>query len=182
MQQTELYKLNKPGIDDPIAIAPLNENADKLEAALAALSLEQAAANQRQGFYKLFSATPEAGTREMEVDFSGIDLTQYGALVLFYSIYDSVNTPSMNINGVGGLSLIPGVSHATSHHHGGGFAVLIPDKERIYGVCLRATFALSSTTGGIDYAMFPVRWEEVQIMKFKPISDQSTVVFYGLRF
>ena len=37
MQQTETYKLNKPGIDDPLAIAPLNENADALDAALAAL-------------------------------------------------------------------------------------------------------------------------------------------------
>mgnify|MGYP007105520148 CR=1 FL=1 len=34
MQQTDKYKLNKPGVDDPIAIAPLNENADKIEAAL----------------------------------------------------------------------------------------------------------------------------------------------------
>ncbi len=34
MQQTETYKLNKPGIDDPLAIAPLNENMDKLEAAI----------------------------------------------------------------------------------------------------------------------------------------------------
>ena len=36
MQQTDKYKLNKPGVDDPIAIAPLNENADKIEAALSA--------------------------------------------------------------------------------------------------------------------------------------------------
>ncbi len=36
MQQTETYKLNKPGIDDPLAIAPLNENMDKLEAAILA--------------------------------------------------------------------------------------------------------------------------------------------------
>ena len=36
MQQTDKYKLNKPGVDDPIAIAPLNENMDKVEAALAA--------------------------------------------------------------------------------------------------------------------------------------------------
>ena len=34
MQQTDKYKLNKPGVDDPIAIAPLNENMDKIEAAL----------------------------------------------------------------------------------------------------------------------------------------------------
>ena len=30
MQQTQTYKLNKPGIDDPLAIAPLNENMDKV--------------------------------------------------------------------------------------------------------------------------------------------------------
>ena len=36
MQQTDKYKLNKPGVDDPIAIAPLNENMDKVEGALAA--------------------------------------------------------------------------------------------------------------------------------------------------
>ena len=36
MQQTDKYKLNKPGIDDPLAIAPLNENMDKLEAAITA--------------------------------------------------------------------------------------------------------------------------------------------------
>ena len=38
MQQTETYKLNKPGIDDPLAIAPLNENADTLDAALNGLN------------------------------------------------------------------------------------------------------------------------------------------------
>mgnify|MGYP000409049363 FL=1 len=38
MQQTETYKLNKPGIDDPLAIAPLNENADALDAALNGLN------------------------------------------------------------------------------------------------------------------------------------------------
>lgn len=36
MQQTAQYKLNKPEADDPIAVAPLNENADKIEAALLA--------------------------------------------------------------------------------------------------------------------------------------------------
>ena len=34
MQQTDKYKLNKPGVDDPITPVPLNENADKIEAAL----------------------------------------------------------------------------------------------------------------------------------------------------
>ncbi len=43
MQQTETYKLNKPGIDDPLAIAPLNENMDKLEAAIIAESETRAA-------------------------------------------------------------------------------------------------------------------------------------------
>lgn len=38
MQQTDKYKLNKPGVDDPITPVPLNENADKLDEALAALS------------------------------------------------------------------------------------------------------------------------------------------------
>ena len=38
MQQTQTYKLNKPGIDDPLAIAPLNENADALDAALNGLN------------------------------------------------------------------------------------------------------------------------------------------------
>ena len=38
MQQTDKYKLNKPGIDDPLAIAPLNENADTLDAALNGLN------------------------------------------------------------------------------------------------------------------------------------------------
>lgn len=51
MQQTDKYKLNKPGVDDPIAIAPLNENMDKLEAALAAETAvrqgETAGLNQR---------------------------------------------------------------------------------------------------------------------------------------
>jgi hypothetical protein len=38
MQQTDKYKLNKPGIDDPISPAPLNENADTLDAALNGLN------------------------------------------------------------------------------------------------------------------------------------------------
>lgn len=38
MQQTDKYKLNKPGVDDPITPVPLNENADRLDEALAALS------------------------------------------------------------------------------------------------------------------------------------------------
>lgn len=38
MEQTETYGLNKPGSDDPISPVPLNENADKVDAALAALA------------------------------------------------------------------------------------------------------------------------------------------------
>lgn len=37
MQQTQNYKLNKPETTDVFTPAPLNENADKLEAALAGL-------------------------------------------------------------------------------------------------------------------------------------------------
>ena len=47
MQQTSKYKLNKPGVDDPIAIVPLNENMDKLEGALTALEGSDAALSQR---------------------------------------------------------------------------------------------------------------------------------------
>lgn len=34
MQQTQKYKLNKPGKDDTFSVDPLNENMDKLESAL----------------------------------------------------------------------------------------------------------------------------------------------------
>lgn len=37
MQQTQNYKLNKPGMSDTFAVAPLNENMDKVDQALAAL-------------------------------------------------------------------------------------------------------------------------------------------------
>ena len=51
MQQTDKYKLNKPGADDPLSVAPLNENADKIEAAIqtetAALSQRIAALEER---------------------------------------------------------------------------------------------------------------------------------------
>ena len=47
MQQTETYKLNKPGIDDPLAIAPLNENADTLERELTRVDTEKAALDAR---------------------------------------------------------------------------------------------------------------------------------------
>ena len=43
MQQTDKYKLNKPGVDDPITPVPLNENADKIEAALTAEAETRAA-------------------------------------------------------------------------------------------------------------------------------------------
>lgn len=45
MQQTDKYKLNKPGVDDPITPVPLNENMDKIEAAL--LTKADAALEQR---------------------------------------------------------------------------------------------------------------------------------------
>lgn len=48
MQQTAQYKLNKPEADDPIAVAPLNENADKIEAALLAEAQARAAADQAE--------------------------------------------------------------------------------------------------------------------------------------
>ncbi len=48
MQQTTQYKLNKPEADDPIAVAPLNENADKIEAALLAEAQARAAADQAE--------------------------------------------------------------------------------------------------------------------------------------
>ncbi len=38
MQQTETYKLNKPEMSDLMSLAPLNENMDKVEGALTALT------------------------------------------------------------------------------------------------------------------------------------------------
>lgn len=59
MQQTQTYKLNKPGADDPIAVAPLNENADKLEAALKA----EAAARSAEATARANADNAEAAAR-----------------------------------------------------------------------------------------------------------------------
>ena len=48
MQQTDKYKLNKPGVDDPITPVPLNENMDKIEAALTAEAEARAGERSRQ--------------------------------------------------------------------------------------------------------------------------------------
>ena len=73
MQQTQTYKLNKPGIDDPLAIAPLNENMDKLEAAITA---ETAALDARVQMLELhkFVATTYIGNGEKTNDAQFIDL------------------------------------------------------------------------------------------------------------
>lgn len=47
MQQTDKYKLNKPGVDDPITPVPLNENMNKIEAAILGEAAERAALDQR---------------------------------------------------------------------------------------------------------------------------------------
>ena len=78
MQQTDKYKLNKPGIDDPLAIAPLNENMDKVDAALATKTdaAETAALDARVQMLELhkFVATTYIGNGEKTNDAQFIDL------------------------------------------------------------------------------------------------------------
>ena len=63
MQQTSKYKLNKPGVDDPIAIAPLNENADKIEAAIQAKISARANAIQAEASARSSADTSETNAR-----------------------------------------------------------------------------------------------------------------------
>ena len=63
MQQTSKYKLNKPGVDDPIAIAPLNENADKIEAAIQAEISARANAIQAEASARSSADTSETNAR-----------------------------------------------------------------------------------------------------------------------
>ena len=84
MQQTETYKLNKPGIDDPLAIAPLNENTDTLDAALAAL--DETAADLTQRMIALENCRMVAGWYQGNGDNNGItiDLGERPAAVLVF--------------------------------------------------------------------------------------------------
>lgn len=63
MQQTSKYKLNKPGVDDPIAIAPLNENTDKIEAAIQAEISARATAIQAEASARSSADTSETNAR-----------------------------------------------------------------------------------------------------------------------
>lgn len=67
MEQTSKYKLNKPGVDDPIAIAPLNENMDKLEAALQAETNALTAAIQAETSARTSAVASEASARAAAV-------------------------------------------------------------------------------------------------------------------
>lgn len=65
MQQTDKYKLNKPGEDDPIAIAPLNENMDKVEGALEA---QDARITMLEAKYMVFGTYVGDGQRSQFID------------------------------------------------------------------------------------------------------------------
>ena len=68
MQQTNKYELNKPGLDDPVAIAPLNENMDKLEAALIAEAKSRADADAAEANARTAAIQAEAAARVSAVN------------------------------------------------------------------------------------------------------------------
>ena len=83
MQQTQNYKLNKPETTDPFTPAPLNENADKLESELTRVDAAVAQCRAENCLVKLGGPLGvEYKGQPIVFDLSGVDLSQYIALIL----------------------------------------------------------------------------------------------------
>lgn len=177
MQQTDKYKLNKPGIDDPISPQPLNENAEKIEAALNVLNGAIAATDARHCIDKLMGPlTVAEGVTELTVDLSSIDMSQYGALILAYSLDQVKNGSTMYWGEETALKiLVGGGGGFATRVSGGGFAFLFPANGEVY------IFVLSCQSA--EYRTHkPGDWNALPPLRFAEFKDKSVMSVFGLRF
>ena len=97
MQQTETYKLNKPEQDDVFSTAPLNENADKLESELTRVDAAVARCRAENCLVKLGGPlVAQYKGQPIEFDLSGLDLSQYIALILVGGVANAASTLCIN--------------------------------------------------------------------------------------
>ena len=177
MQQTQNYKLNKPEQDDVFSTAPLNENADKLDAALSVLNGAIAATDARHCIDKLLGPlTVAEGVTELTVDLSGIDMSQYGALILAYSLDRVMNGSTMYWGEETALKiLVGGGSGFASRVSGGGFVFLFPANGEVYIFVLSCQSAEYRTRKTGD-------WNALPPLRFAEFKDNSVMSVFGLRF
>ena len=139
MQQTKNYKLNLIETSDTFSPAPLNENAEKTEAALAALHAADtaltgavSAAAAENCLVKLGGPLmAQTKAQELVFDLSGVDMGQFFALLFLGRSIDFA--AELRIN-----DLEPGYAIFTSNPNPIGFALLMDTGRG--GLSLNAMF------------------------------------------
>ena len=101
MQQTETYKLNKPETTDVFTPAPLNENADKLEAALAGIDSRVTVLEARKLVVGTYKGGQES-TLTVELGFRPIMVLARNAHIGYQ--YTALAVTGQNATGANGAS------------------------------------------------------------------------------
>lgn len=180
MQQTEHLKLNLIETGDPMSPAPLNANAQALDALVAGIAAEQ-------HLFKLTEAAVTVDKSPLVLDLSGVDVTQYNGLLLVFYLKHYGGPRGIKINDSDILYVLEGstTQNTPNYLDGMGMVLFLPFGDSVVGMCqyYGAFVGLDSGKGGTRGKRFEVPWEEIQTVEFNVnIPIDSGAVMYGVKF
>ena len=180
MQQTEHYKLNLIEMDDPISPLPLNENTQVLDQLVAGIAGEQR-------LFKLRETAVTADTGPLVLDLSGVDVTQYNALLLVYHLNRYGGSRYIRINNSNTLCVLEGstTQNTPNNLDGVGLLLLFSFGDSVVGMsqAYGAFIGMDSGKNATRGRRFEVPWAEIQTVGFSTdVPIGSGAVLYGIRF
>ena len=180
MQQTEHLKLNLIETGDPMSPAPLNANAQALDALVAGIAAEQ-------HLFKLTEAAVTVDNSPLVLDLSGVDVTQYGGLLLVFYMKRYGGPQGVKINDSAVLYVLEGSTTQNTPNYLDGMGVMLfrPFGDSVVGMCqyYGAFVGLDSGKGGTRGKRFEVPWGEIQTVGFNMnVPINSSAALYGVKF
>lgn len=165
MQQTEHLKLNLIETGDPMSPAPLNANAQALDALVAGIAAEQ-------HLFKLGEVSVPKESKEkcpISIDLSGVDLNQYRAIILWGEMAYEDNYETLTANGANFVQVLECV-HNGSDGNANCFVMILLARawndiyvfSRFYGV----NDHRDNVTNGGYSGRYPIKWEDLHTLKF----------------
>ena len=178
MQQTEKLKLNLIETGDPISPVPINENTQALDGLVAGLVTGPRV-------FKLAEVPPLPEDGPISFDLSGVDMTQYDALLMIVSIKYIASSTFMKINGAGSVAVVHSISSSRADALSEVLFLPFGDKvvARVDNICFLCNGS-GTTTPTTMGGRFDTPWADVHTITAggNACEAGSGGVIFGLKF
>ena len=178
MDHTQNYQLSRWEKDDRIMMEDFNADNEAIDAALKANADAVTALEQGVKFIKLGAATTTAAGQSMTVDLSGVDMSQYEAMLLLTQAYISASGTRSLVLSLNGTSAGTVISCCDSQ--GVSFLWLLP-----IGADTVHSFGAFSGAEKIWNGSAAVAWNSIQTLSLScsggTVAAGASCVLYGLK-